>query len=424
MASLPPLTPAYIMVALLWLSLTAFAILGGADFGAGVWDLLAWGPTAERVRDALIRAIGPIWEANEIWLIFLITGTFTAFPIVFSTLSIALFIPGALALIGTVLRGAAFAYYSHFRAAVRVNLTWGRTFSVSSIIAPFFFGTMAAAVASGHIRVVEGQVRADYFSTWTAPFPLACGVFAVAMCAVLSATYMTVETRNAGDRELVALFRLRALLAYLVTAVIGALAALLAARDAPYLWTNLTGRAFPLVIATMLLGIATALMLLLGQFLTARVLVAGTIAGIFAAWGVAQYPDLIVPDVTVANAAAPHSVLVAVVIGAVIGLIIVLPSLWFLLYLFKAKNRPQPVLSTAAWIDTLPPAPDPAPAAAGGAGERPAEERPRGKAPARQRRRERVRNLGVRLVRGAVPFIVALGFFVVGRLGQRLRRRR
>jgi cytochrome d ubiquinol oxidase subunit II len=412
MAGLPPLTPAYIMVALLWLSLAAFAILGGADFGAGVWDLLEWGSTAERARELLIRAIGPIWEANEIWLIFLITGTFTAFPIVFAALSIALFIPGVLALLGTVLRGAAFAYYSHFRAAVPVNLAWGRTFSVSSIIAPFFFGTMAAAVAGGHIRVVQGQVHTDFFSTWTAPFALACGAFAVAMCAVLAATYMTVEARNVGQQDLVTLFRSHALIAYLVTAVIGALAALLATRDAPYLWTNLTGRALPLVIATMLLGIATALMLLINYFALARVLIAGTIMGIFAAWGVAQYPYLIVPDVTVANASAPHNVLVAVVISAIGGLIIVLPALWLLFYLFKAKDLPQPAVNTEAWIETLPPTPD---HAVGNASEHAAAPRPQ--------RTEPVRHLGARLVRGAIAFGVALAFFLVGRLGQRQRLR-
>ncbi len=116
-AALPALASTYAMIDLLWLSLIAFAVLGGADFGAGIWDLLAFGRDAEQQRSALAKAIGPIWEANEIWLIFLVTGLFTAFPIVFSSLSIALFFPAVVALIGTVMRGAAFAYYSHFRSA-------------------------------------------------------------------------------------------------------------------------------------------------------------------------------------------------------------------------------------------------------------------------------------------------------------------
>lgn len=343
---------AQIMAGLLWLSLIAFAVLGGADFGAGVWDLLAWGRHGGRVREALIRAIGPVWEANEIWLIFLVTGTFTAFPIVFSGLSIALFIPLVLALIGTVLRGAAFAYYSHFRAAVRVNLTWGRVFSIVSVITPFLFGAAAAAVVSGNIHVHDGQVTASYWSTWTTPFALACGAFALGMCSVLAATYMTVEARDSNQQAVAVIFRRNALISGAVTALVGAIAAWLASIEAPYLWENLTTRALPLSLAAVVIGLLTAAALLVGYFRLARVLVAAEVACILGAWAVAQLPYLIVPDVTIASAASPTNVQTATLIGATIGLAIVMPSLWYLLYVFKARNV-QPRVSAAAWADSL-----------------------------------------------------------------------
>jgi cytochrome d ubiquinol oxidase subunit II len=357
LGALPALTSAYLMLALLWLSLIAFAIFGGADFGAGIWDLFAFGSLAEKERGALIQAIGPIWEANEIWLIFLVTGLFTAFPIVFSSLSIAMFFPAVVALIGTVLRGAAFAYYSHFRAAVPVKLAWGRTFSVFSLVAPFSFGVIAGAVASGHIHIHNGAPITDYVSTWLAPFPLLCGAYAVAMCALLAAVYMAVEAHNTGDQELVQGFRTRALIAYAATGVIGAVAGIVCYFDARHIWTNMTGRGLPFVLATAALGIATALLLLAGRYVLARIAVVATVAGIFVAWADAQFPYLVPPDITIQSAASPPSVMGPLLVGSIVGMAILLPSLWLLLYLFKARNRPEPQPSAEAYLETLPPAP-------------------------------------------------------------------
>jgi cytochrome d ubiquinol oxidase subunit II len=346
--ALPPLTSTYLMAVLLWLSLAAFAVLGGADFGAGFWDLLAVGRTAEQVRGALIQAIGPIWEANEIWLIFLVTGLFTAFPLVFSTLSIALFVPAVFALIGVVLRGAGFIYYSHFREEAPVRHGWGSVFSLSSLIAPFFFGVMAGTVASGRIRVSNGATilsSLGYISIWLTPFSLMCGLYAIAMCALLAAVYMIVETRNTGDQELVTLFRHCAYYAYAATGICGLVAGGLGAIDAPGVWTNLVGRALPLALATAALGVALVILLKFGAYLLARIAVAGVVTGIIITWGVAQYPYLVPPDLTVTNTAAPSSVMAPLLISSVIGMALILPSLWFLFYLFKSRNRPQPVTS-------------------------------------------------------------------------------
>lgn len=362
LAALPALSATYAMAALLWLSLIAFAVLGGADFGAGMWDFLSFGPPAEKERGALIRAIGPIWEANEIWLIFLITGLFTGFPIIFSTLSVSLFFPFALALIGTVMRGAAFAYYSHFRRASLVRHGWGRTFSIFSFVAPFFFGVAAGAVAAGHIHVRNGVIALrgwDYVTLWLTPFPLACGIYAVAMCALLAAVYMVVEANNTGDAELIAIFRRRAFIAYLATAIFGLVTAVAGFFDAHYLWTTLTSNALPFALATAAFGVMTVVLLWVRRYLLARIAVAGTVAGIFATWGFAQFPYFIPPDLTIDNAASPPSVMGPLLTSTIIGMILLLPSLWFLLTLFKARNLPAPHPSAEAYIKLLPPARDP-----------------------------------------------------------------
>ncbi len=164
------MTQAGAAAALLWLSLTAYAVLGGADFGGGVWDIFAFGRRAHAQRRAVARAMGPVWEANHVWLIFMITGLFTTFPIAFSSLSVALYVPMTIALLGIVMRGAAFAFRAHGQEAVGPLSTWGIVFGGSSIIAPFFLGTAAAAVASGDIRIAGGQVVSGFGTGWSTPF--------------------------------------------------------------------------------------------------------------------------------------------------------------------------------------------------------------------------------------------------------------
>lgn len=345
---------ANVMAIILWLSILAFAILGGADFGAGIWDLLARGETAEQQRSALIRAIGPIWEGNEIWLIYLVTGTWTAFPLVFSTIMTALFIPLTIGLLGIVMRGAAFIFYSHFQSEVSVKVGWGRTFSAASTAAPFLFGCVAAAAASGQIRVTPSeQVQANVFTTWTTPFALACGCFAVALCACLAATYMTVETYHTGEMQLALIFRTRALVSGAIASVLGIVAAWLASFFAPHLFNGLTSRALPLALAAIVVGALTAGALLLGQYFIARMLSAGGVMLILGAWAVAQLPYLVVPDITIARGAAPEGVEAVVLVAAVVGMVIVLPAFWYLMYLFKAANRPRPAVTADDYIHQL-----------------------------------------------------------------------
>lgn len=339
------------MAVILWLSILAFAIFGGADFGAGVWDLLARGANAEQERGALIRAIGPIWEGNEIWLIFLVTGTWTAFPLVFSTIMTALFIPLTIGLLGIVMRGAAFVFYSHFQSDVSVKVPWGRAFSIASTAAPFLCGCVGAAAASGTIRVLpDDSVQANVITSWTTPFALACGCFAVALCACLTATYMTVEAKNQGEMALARRFRKRALVSGGIAAVLGMVAAWLSSYFAQHLFNGLTSRALPIALLAIVVGALTAGALLIGQYFFARMLSAGGVMLILGAWAIAQLPYLVVPDVTIARGAAPEGVEHAVLAVAIVGMMIVLPAFSYLMYLFKAKDRPHPAVTADDYI--------------------------------------------------------------------------
>ncbi len=328
----------YSVLATLWLALIVYAALGGADFGAGIWDLLATGPLADRQRRLIGHALGPVWETNHVWLIFLIVGLFVAFPTAFSVLSTALFLPFTLALFGIVLRGAAFTFRAYAVKEDGAGKIWGRVFSAASAITPFLFGTCAAAVASGQIRVVGGSVQALIWTGWTTPFALTIGAMALALCASLAAIYLTLEASAMHDSELVEVFRLRAIIAGAIAAALGALGILLSPFEAPLLWNGMLAHAIPVVIVTMLVGLGAAVSLFLRRYRLARALVVIETGCFFAAWGASQLPYLIPPHVTVENSASPAITLEEFLISVVAGMVLLLPSLWFLFHVFKGRN--------------------------------------------------------------------------------------
>ena len=244
---------AFLNGAILLLGVLLYALLGGADFGGGIWDLLAGGPRAAEQRQVIAHAIGPIWEANHVWLIFVIVLVFTVFPPVFAALSIALYIPLSLALLGIVFRGAAFIFRTPARNVATGAGVWDRVFAVASTVTPVFFGMSAGAVASGQIQLVSGMPVSDPWRTWLAPFPLAIGLLALATCAYLAAVYLTLETTGELQED----FRRRALGAGAVFAVLAALALILARSGAPWIWHGLTSRAAVIAVP---LGIGLALL--------------------------------------------------------------------------------------------------------------------------------------------------------------------
>ncbi len=328
----------YTIVIILWLSLIVYAVLGGADFGGGIWDFFAFGQEAQRQRRLIGQALGPVWEANHVWLIFLIVGLFTAFPLAFSVLSIALFVPFTLAVIGIVMRGAAFMFRGQVDDATPSRRIWGRVFSTASTITPFFFGAAAAAVASGQVHVEAGRVQTDLLAGWTTPFALTIGALALSLCAVLAAVNLIVEAQDSDEPELVEAFRRRAMIAGAITLGLDAMAFILSPFQAPLLLNGALDHALPLIIATALIGVGAATSLLLRRYRLARVLAFTVTAFIFASWGLSQFPYLVPVSVTISNAASPPSTQLALLIGTLVGMALLLPSLWLLFHVFKGKH--------------------------------------------------------------------------------------
>ncbi len=328
----------YVAVIALWLSIIVYAALGGADFGGGIWYLFTFGKRKEDQKSLIGSAIGPVWEANNVWIIFLIVGLYTAFPTVSAVLATALFIPFSLALIGIVLRGASFAFESHVSKALAARAIWGQLFSTASIIAPFFFGTSAAAVASGQIRVVHGNIPVAIFGPWLTPFAIVIGLLALAICSSLAAVYLTVEAERRQDVELENSFRTRAFIALGAIAILGILGVILAPSEANLLWSGLIHQALWAVIVTVLIGVATAGALFFKRYKIARILIIMEVGAILGTWGLAQNPYLIPPDITLTGAASPPLTMQEFLISAAVGMSILIPSMWFLFHVFKGAN--------------------------------------------------------------------------------------
>jgi len=321
---------------ILWLSLTAYAVLAGADFGGGVWDLFASGPRAADQRTAVAEAMGPVWEANHVWLIFMITGLFTAFPVTFGVLGLALYLPFTIATVGIVLRGASFAFRAHGRAAVGPLSPWGVVFGIASVITPFFLGTAAAAVASGSIRAPHGQLDSGFLTGWTTPLAIVIGLYALSICAYLAATYLMVENENRSP--LLADFRRRAIAASVASGVFALLALGISNSEGPRLLQSVTGRGLPLFVLAVLNGPLALWAVWRWRPRIARVAVVAQVVFVLWAWAVGQWPYLVPPDLTISGAAAPTATLTALLAVIGLGVLILMPSLWLLFRVFKART--------------------------------------------------------------------------------------
>lgn len=321
-------------------ALVLYFLLGGADFGGGVWDLLAAGPRRDEQRALIEQAIGPVWEANHVWLILVVVLLFGAFPPAFAAVSIALHVPLTLFLLGVVLRGSAFAFRSYDPAAGG-RRRWGLLFSLASAVAPLTLGACVGALASGRVRVRAGAVEGGFFAPWLAPFPLVTGLFALALCAFVAATYLA---REARDRPLQDDFRRRALAAGAAVGLLALAAFALSRAGAPLVHDGLTGRAWtwPFHGLTALAAGGAFWALWRRRYGLARVAVSAQTGLILLGWALSQYPYLVVPDVTVDNALANPKTLDAMALALAAGAPVLLPSLYLLFKIFKAQPRPQP----------------------------------------------------------------------------------
>lgn len=331
-------------------ALLLFALAGGADFGGGVWTFLARGERAEEEAHLVDRAIGPIWEANELWIVAAIVIMWCGFPSVFAAYGIALFLPLVLVLAGIVMRGAFFAYFEHaeFAPARTASRRYGRLFGLVSVISPLFFGLAAGAIASGRLRFERagpgeerfavGSPVDGYLQPWLGPFPIICGLLALATCLYLAAVYLTLEA--ADQPELQESFRRRGIASGAALGFLGLVALPVASFDATYLWRGILQLPALLFMAATALALVTSLVLLyLRRFWWARTAAIAQVVGVFCAWASAQYPYLLAPDITIFSAAAPRSVLVALLILSFFYAVVLGPSLALLFYIFK--RRPE-----------------------------------------------------------------------------------
>ena len=315
-------------------ALLAYALLAGADFGGGLWDLLSRGPRAARQRERIAEAIGPVWEANHVWLIFLVVLLFTCFPAAFATMSVALFWPLHLVLLGITLRGASFVFRAYGSTHATVQLLWSRIFGAASAVTPILLGACLGAVSTGGIRA-EGGRAVDVSAAWLQPFPLLTGVLALLLCAYLAAVYLAWESEGDLRDD----FRQRALFTWLAAGVVSLLVLLLARREAPRLWSALTSMpAGVVVIVGTVLAPMSALALGARRYAAARLFAAAQVACLLIGWALAQFPYLIYPDVTIAGSAAPRATLAMTALTLPFGGALLIPSLWFLFAVFKGRN--------------------------------------------------------------------------------------
>ncbi len=327
------MTLAEAVLAFLLAGLTAYAVFGGADFGAGIWDLLAGGTRRGARQRALIEhSIAPVWEANHVWLIFVLVVLWTGFPPAFAALATTLYIPLTLAAVGIIARGSAFA----FRKSVGhegAKRLFGAMFAFSSLVTPFFLGAVIGALASG--RVPLGLDKGDVVSSWVNPTGFLAGFLAVGVCAFLAAVFLCGDAQREGQAELAQAFRSRALASGLVVGALALAGPFVVHGDAPVLYDGLVGRALPCIAVSALAGLASLVLLVRRRFTPARVSATIAVGAVVFGWGLAQYPYLLVPDLRIQAAAAAPATLRALLAVLLVGSALLVPALVFMYRLFQ-----------------------------------------------------------------------------------------
>jgi cytochrome bd ubiquinol oxidase subunit II len=307
------------------IGLALYTVLGGADFGTGIWQLTAGsGPDADRIREHAHESMAPVWEANHVWLIFVLTVVWTSYPTAFgsiaSTLSFALFLAG----LGIILRGAAYALRSATRSA-RETRAVDAVFSISSILTPFGLGAAVGGIASQ--RVPVGNATGHLFSSWLNGTSVVIGVVAVGTSAYLAAVFLAADAARQQDAFLERQFRLRALIAGGLAGVIAIAGIAVLQSDAHPLYHGLVeGDGLPALIVSVIAGLTTLLLVWQSRFEPARYTGALAVAAIIAGWALAQQP-IMLPGLTIKQAAAPHDALVLVVVVVLAGAALLFPSL-------------------------------------------------------------------------------------------------
>ncbi|MDX3094868.1 cytochrome d ubiquinol oxidase subunit II [Streptomyces sp. ME01-24h] len=321
------------VAAFLFLGVIAYSLFGGADFGAGFWDLTAGGAEGgRRPRHLIDTSLSPVWEANHTWLIYCLVFLWSGFPAAFTAITTTLYIPLGIAVLGIVLRGAGFAFR---KASLRTpeQRLYGVAFAASSVLTPYCFGSIAGGIASGRVPAAGNGAP---LTSWLNPTSVLGGVLAVLVCAYLAAAYLYVAARQQGDHALRRHFRTRALLASAVTGAVSIAGIFVLRADAPHLFGELSHRALPLVLLAAACGVASTVLLWRDRTRLLRALAAAAVALVVLGWGVAQYPYLLGTHVEIGAAAAPRATLAVTLGVAVVAGLLIFPSIALL---FRLANR-------------------------------------------------------------------------------------
>jgi cytochrome d ubiquinol oxidase subunit II len=326
-------TRADVAAAILWTGATLYAIFGGADFGAGFWDLVAGDARkGARPRALIQRSLTPVWEANHVWLIFILVVLWTAFPDAFGAIMSTLYVPLTLAAFGIVLRGAGFAFRKSFRS-LQAQRALGATFALSSVLTPFFMGTVVGAIAAGNVPPGGG----DAFSSWLQPLPLLVGAMFVASGAYLAAVFLVGDAARGGDEDLEGYFVRRALAAAVVAGAFAVAGVFALHSEARYVFDRLLDQGLPLVILSGICGVGVLASLLRGWRRPLRPLAAGAVAAVIWGWGVAQFPYLLPTSLKISQSAAPPDTLASVIVVFLVAAVVVLPALGLLYWLSQRE---------------------------------------------------------------------------------------
>jgi cytochrome bd ubiquinol oxidase subunit II len=318
----------------LWVGVTFYALFGGADFGGGFWDLVAGGAErGERPRATIQRSLTPVWEANHVWLIFCLVVLWTAFPSAFYAVMTTLYVPITIAAFGIILRGSGFAFRKSIEG-LSGRRAAGATFAISSLLTPFFMGTVVGAIAAEN---VPADGNGDAFSSWLQPLPLLIGALFVVGGAYLAAIFLVGDARRAGEAEMERYFERRALGAAVVAGALVIAGLFLLDSEAGYVHDRLLDQGLPLVILSLLCGAAAIAVLMRGGRRPLRPLAAAAFVAVIWGWAVAQFPYLLPTGLRIDQAAAPDPTLTIVLIVFAVAAVLVLPSL-ALLYTLAQKD--------------------------------------------------------------------------------------
>jgi cytochrome d ubiquinol oxidase subunit II len=328
------MSKADVCAVILWIGVTLYAIFGGADFGAGVWDLLAGsGERADRVREQIDRSIGAVWEANHVWLIFVLVVLWTAFSTAFAAIMTTLYIPLALAALGIVLRGSGFAFRHALPGRLQPPAT--RVFGAASVLTPFFMGTVVGAIASGD---VPAGGDGDPTGSWTGFLPLVTGALFVLVAAYTAAVFLVRDSGAVGNRELRAYFERRALVAAVIAGVAAVVGVIALHADARYVYDGLTSwPGIALVIISGVCGLAALGLLVSGRNYGLRVAAVGAGAAVIWGYFAAVFPYILPTSLTISGAAGASATLTEVIIVFGVAAVTVIPSLALLYFLSQRQ---------------------------------------------------------------------------------------